>query len=320
MVQFFKKLNTAAFLIIFLVLLGGKAQAKVHTVNPGDTLFDLSRRTGVPVETIKQGNTMFSDGIVAGQVLLIPEKYIVQPGDSLYDIGLRYGVSVWEIREMNGLSSDVIWTGDVLYIPQKSPYKRVSVQWGDSLQSISQAYGVSIEDLKVINGLIDNEIYAGTMLLIPSASTQEDRSNLSSRGYLDRGYRKSASGIYYTEDDRALLARLIEAEAEGEPYQGKVAVGAVVLNRLYDNDFPNNIKDIIYQVDELGCYQFSPVLDGRLFSVSTGYDSLKAADEALAGVDPTGGAVFFFNPSKISNQWLLSKPIIYQVGEHVFTK
>ena len=117
-----------------------------------------------------------------------------------------------------------------------------------------------------------------------------------------------------------LLARLIEAEAEGEPYMGKVAVGAVVVNRVLSNLFPNTIKDVIYHVDEIGAYQFEPVLDGRLFSVTVSSDSYKAADAALGGMDPTGGALFFFNPYKISNTWLLSKPVIYRIGDHVFTK
>ena len=101
---------------------------------------------------------------------------------------------------------------------------------------------------------------------------------------------------------------------------GKLAVGAVVVNRVLSDKFPNTVKEVIYQIDEIGAYQFEPVLDGRLFSVIVSSDSSKAADEALAGADPTGGALFFFNPSKISNMWLLSKPVIYRIGGHVFTK
>jgi len=316
MLYFYKKLNTAAFLIIFLILLGGKAQAKVHTVGSGDTLFKLSKRTGIPVDVIKSGNTLFSDDILTEQVLLIPEKYIVKPGDSLYTISRQFDVDVWEIKELNGLSSGEIWAGDMLYIPQKSPYKRTEVKWGDTLSSISKAYAVSCYDLRRVNGILGDKIYAGMKLLIPSKNANDSSSELSSRGYVDRGSRNYS----YIEEERSLLARLIEAEAEGEPYAGKVAVGAVVMNRIKDHRFPNNIKDVIYEVDELGCYKFSPVLDGRLFTVTVGSDSQKAADEALQGVDPTGGAVFFFNPSKISNQWLLSKPVIYRIGGHTFTR
>ncbi len=115
--------------------------------------------------------------------------------------------------------------------------------------------------------------------------------------------------------DLNLLARLIHAEAEGEPFIGKVAVGAVIINRLKDASFPNSIPEIIYQPQ-----QFSPVSNGRLASITTvDPDSLQAAKMALAGSDPTGGALFFYNPSKVSEtNWIRSREIIYLVGEHLF--
>ncbi|HHX01838.1 MAG TPA: cell wall hydrolase [Firmicutes bacterium] len=116
-------------------------------------------------------------------------------------------------------------------------------------------------------------------------------------------------------DDLNLLARLIHAEAEGEPFIGKVAVGAVIMNRLKDPRFPNSISEIIYQPQ-----QFSPVSDGRLFSITNvDEDSYKAARMALAGSDPTGGALFFYNPNKVSpTNWIRTREIIYLIGDHVF--
>ena len=111
------------------------------------------------------------------------------------------------------------------------------------------------------------------------------------------------------------LARLIHAEAEGEPFIGKVAVGAVVMNRLKDPRFPNSIREIIFQPQ-----QFSPVSDGRLFSITKPHpDCVKAAEMAMAGADPTGGALFFYNPDKVSpTSWIRSREIIYLIGDHVF--
>jgi N-acetylmuramoyl-L-alanine amidase len=322
-VHFVRKVNTAIFLFAFLVLLSGRAEAKVITVQPGDTLYSLSRITGIPVDKVKQNNSLYSDYITSGQVLLIPEKYTVKSDDTLYLISKSYGIDLWELKDLNGLYSDDIWPGQALYVPQKSPYQQLTVNWGDTLYWISQNYGVSIEDLKTVNGLWGSEIYAGMKLLIPSkASSPVQRpADLPSRGSINRGqYIKYGTGVYHTQEERALLARLIEAEAEGEPYMGKVAVGAVVVNRVLSDKFPNTVKDVIYHVDEIGAYQFEPVLDGRLFSVAPSSDSYKATDEALGGLDPTGGALFFFNPYKISNTWLLSKPVIYRIGDHVFTK
>jgi len=324
-VQYIKKLNTIIFLLAFLFLFSVKAEAQVITVQAGDTLNSISRVTKVPADKIRQNNSLSSDYLAAGQVLLVPEIYTVKAGDSLYQISKKFGVSIGELKSLNGLSSDLIWPGQTLYIPQASPYRQITVSWGDTLYKISQTYGVSIEDLKTVNGLWGKELYAGTKLMIPSGTASQSKAStsqsLASRGYINRGqYIKYGDGIYHTQEDRMLLARLIEAEAEGEPYLGKVAVGAVVVNRVLSDKFPNTIKEVIYHVDEIGAYQFEPVLNGRLFAVTPSSDSLKATNEALGGVDPTGGALFFFNPYKITNTWLLSKPVICQIGDHVFTK
>jgi len=322
-VQYIKKLNTIIFLLAFLFLFSVKAEAQVITVQAGDTLNSISRVTKVPADKIRQNNSLSSDYLAAGQVLLVPEIYTVKAGDSLYQISKKFGVSIGELKSLNGLSSDLIWPGQTLYVPQNCPYEQITVNWGDTLYKISQKYGVSIDDLKTINGLWGSELYAGTTLMIPShAPSQGQRPQaLPSRGYINRGqYIKYGSGVYYTQEERVLLARLIEAEAEGEPYMGKVAVGAVVVNRVHSDKFPNTIKEVIYHVDEIGAYQFEPVLNGRIYSVTPSSDSYKAADEALGGLDPTGGALFFFNPYKITNTWLLSKPVICQIGDHVFTK
>jgi N-acetylmuramoyl-L-alanine amidase len=283
------------------------------------------------VEKIKQANAKNSSQITVGEVLLIPEKYTVKSGDTLYLISRRFGVPLWELRNLNNQYSDEIRVGQVLYIPQKSPYQTMTVKKGDTLYLISKAYGVDIANLKKINGLIGDEIYPGMRLLIPQKSTassvgsSHNYSPLASRSGVDRSIDRSTlsragSGIAYSAEDRMLLAKLIHAEAEGEPYIGKLAVGAVVVNRVKSSAFPNTIKGVIYQIDELGLYQFTPVEDGRLFYMTPSQESYKAADNALAGEDPTGGALFFFNPAKITNKWLLSKPVIYRVGQHVFTK
>ncbi|MDI3481984.1 MAG: N-acetylmuramoyl-L-alanine amidase [Tepidanaerobacteraceae bacterium] len=321
-----KKLNIAAFAVTFLLLLGGAAQAQVYTVQPGDTLFLLSKSTGVPMEKIVSANTLTTNQILAGQVLLLPARYIVKSGDTLYLISRRYGVDLAELKSLNGLSSDEIFVGQALFIPQKSPYQRITVKKGDTLFLISKAYGVNVQDLKNINGLIKDDIYPGMKLLIPQNAQNPSQNSVSlgsqvSRGSINRDtYIKSGSGIYYTAEDRIILAKLICAEAEGEPYEGKVAVGAVVVNRVKSPNFPNAIKEVVYQIDELGFYQFSPVEEGRMDYITPSMDSLNAADDALAGKDPTGGALYFFNPDKITNSWLLSKPVLCKIGSHVFTK
>ena len=116
--------------------------------------------------------------------------------------------------------------------------------------------------------------------------------------------------------DVQLLARAINGEARGEPYEGQVAVGAVILNRVKDSRFPNTIAGVIYQSGA-----FTAVADGQI-NVPIDEDStvVKAAQDALNGWDPTGGAVYYFNPDTATNKWIWSRPLIKTIGKHRFCK
>ena len=111
---------------------------------------------------------------------------------------------------------------------------------------------------------------------------------------------------------RALLARLISAEARGEPYVGQVAVGAVVLNRVKHPSFPNTIPGVIYQSGAFSC-----IADGQ-FNQPVADSAYRAADDALNGWDPTGGAIYYFNPSTATSAWIWSRPLILVIGKHRF--
>ena len=112
--------------------------------------------------------------------------------------------------------------------------------------------------------------------------------------------------------DEALLARLISAEARGEPYSGQVAVGAVVLNRVDHPSFPNSISGVIYQSGAFSC-----LYDGQ-WDEPVADSAYKAAKEALAGADPTGGAIYYFNPVTATSKWIWSRPEIITIGKHRF--
>ncbi|NLI13217.1 MAG: cell wall hydrolase [Peptococcaceae bacterium] len=109
-----------------------------------------------------------------------------------------------------------------------------------------------------------------------------------------------------------ILAQVIEGEAADEPYEGKVAVGAVIINRTQSPDFPHTIPGVINQM-------------GAFESVSNGQsqrplssESLNAAVDAMNGKDPSGGALYFWNPSKSTSSWVWSRPVVTQIGRHVF--
>lgn len=109
-----------------------------------------------------------------------------------------------------------------------------------------------------------------------------------------------------------LLARLISAEARGEPYSGQVAVGAVVLNRIKHPSFPNTLSGVIYQNGAFTC-----ITDGQ-FNQPVAESAYRAARDALNGVDPSGGAIYYFNPSTATSSWIWSRPLITVIGKHRF--
>ena len=113
-----------------------------------------------------------------------------------------------------------------------------------------------------------------------------------------------------------LIARAINGEARGEPYEGQVAVGAVILNRVKAPNFPNTISGVIYQPGA-----FTAVSDGQI-NVALEDEStvVKAARDALNGWDPTGGAIYYFNPDTATNKWIWSRPHIKTIGKHRFCK
>ncbi len=116
--------------------------------------------------------------------------------------------------------------------------------------------------------------------------------------------------------DIQLMARAINGEARGEPYEGQVAVGAVILNRVKDSRFPNSISGVIYQPGA-----FTAVSDGQInASISEGSTVYKAAQDAMNGWDPTSGCVYYFNPSTATNKWIWSRPLIKTIGKHRFCK
>lgn len=116
--------------------------------------------------------------------------------------------------------------------------------------------------------------------------------------------------------DIQLMARAINGEARGEPYEGQVAVGAVILNRVKDSKFPNTIAGVIY---ERGA--FTAVADGQINKpISEGSTVYKAARDAMNGWDPTGGAIYYFNPATATNKWIWSRPLIKTIGKHRFCK
>ncbi|APH13533.1 spore cortex-lytic enzyme [Clostridium sporogenes] len=124
----------------------------------------------------------------------------------------------------------------------------------------------------------------------------------------------SGSSSSSNNQDVMLLARLINGEARGEPYEGQVAVGAVVLNRTRDANFPNTVAGVIYEP-----LAFTAIADGQI-NAQMQQTSINAARDALNGWDPSDGATYYFNPATATSSWIWSRPLIKVIGKHRFCR
>lgn len=166
------------------------------------------------------------------------------------------------------------------------------VQSGETYWILANKFGVSANSIKSANDATNNLLLPGQTLTIPTST------------------------ISAAEKD--LMARLVSAEAKGEPYAGKVAVATVILNRLDNKDFPDSIKDVIYQKDN-GYYAFTPVQNGTI-NDSADAESKKAVTEAIASRGLGQGSLYFYNPKTSTSDWIFSRKVTIKIGNHTFAK
>lgn len=166
------------------------------------------------------------------------------------------------------------------------------VQTGETYWKIAVKYGVTVNNLKKANNKTSNLLFAGSNLVIPNSSV--------------------------TAAEKDLMARLVRAEAVGEPYAGKVAVATVILNRVSSPDFPNTVKGVIYEKAN-GYYAFTPVKNGTINQPADAA-SKRAVNEALAFRGQGNGSLFFYNPKTAVSKWIYSRPVTVTIGNHRFAK
>jgi N-acetylmuramoyl-L-alanine amidase len=164
------------------------------------------------------------------------------------------------------------------------------VQAGETYWKIAKEFGVPLNSLMAANH--NEKLYAGENIVLPYATI-------------------SAA-------DKELMARLVHAEAVGEPYAGKVAVATVILNRVKSPDFPSSIRSVIYQIAN-GHYAFTPVENGKI-NQPADYASKKAVNEAIAFSGRGNGSLFFYNPKTSKSSYVASRQVTVQIGNHVFAK
>lgn len=203
----------------------------------------------------------------------------------------------------------------------------VMLQTGGS-QALSK-YGSSGSEVREIQTKLKNwGYYAGSVDGVYGAETRhavisfQKKNGLTADGIcgtktlaalgISSGSSSSSGYGGYTANEFNLLARIISAEARGEPYEGQVAVGAVILNRVAHPSFPNTLAGVIYQPGAFSCLN-----DGGV-NAAVADSAYNAARDAINGWDPSGGAIYYYNPVKSTNQWIFSRPVIVTIGEHRF--
>ncbi|WFR59298.1 LysM peptidoglycan-binding domain-containing protein [Anaerocolumna sp. AGMB13025] len=254
--------------------------------------------------------------------------YTVLKNDSLYKIGRLFNTSVNTIKSTNHLKSNQLRTGQVVKVKAKI-YK---IKKGDTLYSIAKKNKVTLASLRRANNKWNDKVKPAQKLLLPAANTTAKKAAVKSSKVApaaktfqtsmvaqaaDQAPNSSKASISYTKNELDLLARLITAEATGQPYDAMVGVGAVVVNRVQSSVWPDSISSVINQVAG-GYYQFTPVKNGYIKKPAS-KTAIKAAKAALNGSDPSYNAMFYFDDTS-TNSWLWSKPITARYGIMVFVK
>lgn len=238
--------------------------------------------------------------------------YTAVSGDSLYKISRVFRTTVDTIMNANNLKNYSLNIGQKLIVPGDT----YTVQSGDTLFLIAQKYKMPLAELQRANNIYTAKLDVGQLLAIPkAASSSPTPVPAPAPTPAPTPAPAPTPVVSYSAEDLDLLARLIMAETQSEPYNAKVAVGAVVINRVQSGLFTDTIKGVIYQ--KYGeYYQFTPVANGWIDKPANA-ECINAAKDALNGVDPTNGALWYYDDST-TNQFMLAKKVSIKIGHMVF--
>ncbi|MFO7814825.1 MAG: cell wall hydrolase [Halanaerobiales bacterium] len=303
------KFKLVLITILFIMIFSSGLQAQprftlIYVVQNGDTIYDIAKDYNTTVENILENNQIEnSSNINIGDELVIQSEKQKEERE----LSLDYSLDPSEESNRN-FQLDVGTNYSVRYNPEQPlpdvdipPDKiiRYYVDSGDTLYDLAESFNTSPGVIMALNNMENSIIKKGDKIKLPI-------NNLSKRQVLAKTVNQS---------DIEIIARTINGEARGEPYMGQVAVGAVIINRVLSNNFPNNIKDVIYQDN-----QFSAVADGQIHFTPNDM-AYRAAKEALDGVDPTMGSLYYYNPDTAKNKkWFSSRKFVVSIGAHIFTK
>ena len=286
---------------------------------------------------VQKTGTSYESNLQGGKKLIT-----VQPGETLSGITRKYQTTIHRVISLNGLQNpDEIKAGQRLWVnasedenffklnhavaavAEIKPKQESSPAKGDNpVQTVEIFVNNEKENVSVAEDVTGQDQQNYTILFQPITSVPVQVSEetptvksaeVSSQGTVGNSAALSRGQGTFTKEDVELLARVIHAEARGEDFEGQVAVGAVVLNRLEDSRFPKTIHSVIYQQGA-----FTAVLDKQIH-LTPDEAAYRAAEAALEGKDPTGGAIYYYNPKTATDRWIKSRPVIKTIGNHTFS-
>lgn len=265
-------------------------------VQRGETLWGLAQSHHTTVDEIVKLNKVKSPGnIREGESLWVPNRVVEEKPEKIEDIIVSDNTvnpSWW----VNSILRRIV---QVESISPRSSNTKLQ-------ESTIQTYEIFVNKETPAPPLINKlpaDIDAVKKLTVLKTASVGVESQILSRSL----------GRLVSKEDVELLTRVIHGEARGEDFEGQVAVGAVVLNRLKDPRFPKTMRAVVYQS---GAFT---AVDDKQIQLDPNDQSYKAAEVALSGQDPTSGALFYFNPRLATDRWIKSRSVIKRIGNHTFS-
>lgn len=250
--------------------------------------------------------------------------YTVQKGDTLTKIASDNNLSMTELAKLNPQIKDLnkIYAGETINIEEPkrtSPEEKVTTTLSSNYEIyVGQTIDTYEPSMIISTELVTTDENDGNTETVVTKAADVVSTEEPAEGFIKvkpAATKIAAQTIGFTDDEIDLLARLVRAEAQIEPFEGKVAVACVVLNRIENSQFPDTIESVIYEPR-----QFQPVSNGEINKPADA-ESVAAVKAALTNQrNLVGDSLFFYNPTIATSRWLDSRPTTVTIGQHVFKK